>query len=676
MKTAQRSALNLLALTPRQRRLISYLMREGSMDTDDLAQALDEEPTEIQEVLAELKAMGHIHLSVHGQVELALGKTRRRMLPARLWPALFTTGRLYSSQEIMTLRTVVPILQFARARLGEYTDHGPGHVLRVKSFATQLGYVMGLTSIEQHLLRAAALFHDVGNVVERARHHMISQETVEKLAATGQIPFSMTEATLIGLLCRWHRKEYEPDRCDQLHGEQIRTGLLASILRVADALDSDYRRFDYADKFIDVINFFFPHEMIFWTGLGEIGGIRICCTPQTGQKFQVTLQLFLQAQAQATTNLHIQALHKDVNDTPLAWSVQIIPVAATGPAIVPTNSESASVALLVCPFEPHSLIMTALSRNQLIAAGYIVELLIYPDTHEASTWLWHEALADFDPALFARLIVIGDRPDPAITPQLPAMLARWQATGTCVSLLNRHEANWMRLPALLQHGVEAILGGDWAYFWGDAADVDDLAWGRIAALCTRDPTQSTVGLTPEEETVTQGLLNVVYTAEQQAAEDWVDWRALANPILDRIAANDRAYFAAQATDFVGTYTTFAVPGVVEGNVIQFKLERAEFTAAYYWALEYAIEQQGRTMQRGICFNCPYALVFWSSGDTVELLAINHWREEEATPIRLLYPIDLGPPPEGNENALRVRLPVAQAATVIRSLLDACNQSRD
>ncbi|MCX6045745.1 MAG: HD domain-containing protein [Chloroflexi bacterium] len=676
MKTAQPSALNLLALSPRQRRIISYLMREGSMDRDDLAQAVAGEQTEVQAVLAELQAMGHIHLSAHGRVELALGKTRRRRLPARLWPALFTTGRLYSSQEIMTLRTVVPILQFARARLGEYTDHGPGHVLRVKSFATQLGYVLGLTNTEQHLLRTAALFHDVGNVVERARHHMISQETVEKLAATGQIPFSMNEAALIGLLCRWHRKEYEPARADTLHGEQIRTGLLASILRVADALDSDYRRFDYTDKFIDVINFFFPHEMIFWTGLGEISGIRIYCTPQLGQEFQVTLQLFLQAEAQATTNLHIQALHKDVNETPLEWSVQIIPVVATGQATAPPHSERAPTALLVCPFEPHSLVMTALSRNQLLAAGYTVELLIYPDTHEATAWLWQEALSDYDPTLFARLIVIGDRPDPAITPQLSTMLVRWQATGVHVSLLNRHEANWARLPTLLQHGVSAILGGDWAYFWGDAANGHDLAWGRIAALCTRDPTQSTVGLTPEEESVTQGLLNVVYGAQRQAAEDLAGWLALATPILDRIAANDRAYFAAQATDFVVAYTAFAVPGRIEGNVIHFELDVAEFTAAYYWALESAIEQQGRTMQRGICFNRPYALVAWPSGDMVELLAINHWREEEATPIRLLYPIDLGPPPEGNENALRVRLPVTQATTVIRGLIDACNQSQE
>ncbi|MCX6049096.1 MAG: HD domain-containing protein [Chloroflexi bacterium] len=247
--TGQRkSRFNLLTLPQQQRRVLVYLMREGSTNGATLADALAQAPATLQATLTELTALGAITLTADGHVAVQWGRTRRRALPARLWPALQTASRLYSAQEIVTLRTVVPILQFARARLGEFTDHGPGHVLRVKLFATQLGHISALTATEQHLLRAAALFHDVGNVVERERHHLISQETVEKLAANGQIPFSLSEAALVGLLCRWHRKAYDPTRCDDYHGEIVRTGLLASILRVADALDSDYRRFDYHDK--------------------------------------------------------------------------------------------------------------------------------------------------------------------------------------------------------------------------------------------------------------------------------------------------------------------------------------------------------------------------------------------------------------------------------------------
>jgi hypothetical protein len=66
-------------------------------------------------------------------------------------------------------------------------------------------------------------------------------------------------------------------------------------------------------------------------------------------------------------------------------------------------------ALLVFPFEPHSLIMAALSRKQLLSAGFSVELLCYPDTIDGSAWLWGETLANMTPAEFRQLIVINDR---------------------------------------------------------------------------------------------------------------------------------------------------------------------------------------------------------------------------------------------------------------------------
>jgi len=90
-------------------------------------------------------------------------------------------------------------------------------------------------------------------------------------------------------------------------------------------------------------------------------------------------------------------------------------------------------------------------------------------------------------------------------------------------------------------------------------------------------------------------------------------------------------------------------------------------------MEAAIERQGLSPERGIRFRVPYAIATWRDADMVELLAINHWREEEAIPIRLLYPGDLGPPPAGNEGTVQARLPASQAERVFRALVDACNQ---
>jgi hypothetical protein len=277
------------------------------------------------------------------------------------------------------------------------------------------------------------------------------------------------------------------------------------------------------------------------------------------------------------------------------------------------------------------------------------------------------------PRGYDRLVAIGDRSDSAVTPQLLRTVKHWQEAGVLVSVLNRHEANWTRLPKLLQRGAEVVLGGDWSYFWGEPAGSQDLTWARIAALCTRDPTQSTVGLTAEEGAVTAGLLRTVYDAARQPASDTTGWAALVKPILDCIEADDRAFFSDQSAGFASSYAPEVKPTRVEGHVLLFEGAPSQLPQSNYWVLEAAIERQGRSPERGIRFRVPYAITSWRDGDMVELLAINHWREEEAIPIRFLYPSDLGPPPAGNEGTVQARLPASQAEGVIQALLDACNQ---
>lgn len=662
---------HLLALKPLERRLVTQLTRYGPADVHSLATALNEAVTTLEPLLRLLIDQGQLVEEEDGRLAVRLGRTRRRTLPARLWPALTASNRLYSTQEIVTLRTVVPILQFARAKLSEFADHGPGHVFRVKSFATQLGYLVGLTPTEQHLLRAGALFHDVGNIIDRARHHVISQETVERLTAQGELPFSQREAALVGLLCRWHRKEYDPQRHDEWADQVIRTGLLASLLRVADAMDIDQRRVDYSAQFMRILHFFYPEELPYWHSLSEILGVRI------QGRGQVTLQVL--TQGVIAENMQVTMLEKDLAQTPLPWSVQVVPVSM--PPVPQPTTDNPGRTLLICPFEPHSLVMAALSRHHLQAAGYQVELLCYPDTPTASAWLWREALAAYTPAAFTRLVIIGDRPDATVTESMLTMIRGWQSRGVRVSLLNRHEANWGRLPQLLAAGVEVTVGGDWAYFWGDAITPQALRWARVAALCTRDPTQSTVGLSDAEQILTQGVLNMVYAALRTPPAAETDWSGAASAILDRIAGDEntfdgvpqQAWFAEQAATFAAAYANPPTTVQVQGKVLVVDIGTAS-PAAAYWLLEAAIERQGRTLDRGLCFRTPYAIASWPDGDAVELLAINHWREEAAVPIRLLYPAADSPLPEGNESTLRLRLPPTQAEAMLATLLAACNQT--
>lgn len=657
--------LDLLDLPDLQRKLVLYLVRNGPTEGTALAQVNGLEPGQVDRALEVLAETGYVRRLADGRIDAVAGRARRRAtLPARLWHTLLATDRCYSEQDVATLRTAIPILQLARARLAEFADHGSGHALRVKSFAVQLGYVVGLGELEQGLLRAAALFHDVGNIMDREEHHVISQETVLRLTADGALPFTPQEAEIVGLLCRWHRREYDPGRKDELNGRVIRTGLLASVLRVADAMDIDHRRSDYTGRWSRVIRFFFPEKDPYWTSLEEILGVRICRGPA------VQLQVFTRREVRE--NIQVDMLRRDLAGTPLQWTTRQIAVRDRGrPEHEPKRVSGC--ALIAFPLEPHSVVMAALSRKNLAADGNDSELLCYPDTAGGPGWLWSQVLPAMAPEGYHRLIVIGDRSDPAVTSELMRTIRHWREAGVAITVLNRHEASWAQLPALLQQGVEVVLGGDWAYFWGEPAGLRDLAWGRIAALCTRDPTQSTVGLTDGEEAVMQGLLKTVYDAAGQPASDTDEWEALVRPIIDRIAVDDRAFFSDQAPGFAASYAAEMPSGRVEGRVLCFESAPLRVPQSCYWALEAAIERQGWSPERWIRFKVPYAIATWRDADMVELLAINHWREEEAIPIRLLYPRHLGPSPAGNEGTVQVRLPPTQAEGVVRALLEACNR---
>lgn len=661
------SVLDLIALPPDERAIFIEIARNGPLDADALGAATGTSRRAVDAALAHLAREGRIRILGDGRVDVQMGRVAKHTtLPAEMWPALLSPHRLYTQDEIATLKTALPMLQFVRANMSIFADHGPNHALRVKAFVTQLSYVVGLTETERHLARAAALFHDVGNVVERERHHIISESAVEKLASSGELPFEPDEAHLVSLLCRWHRKEYEPERVDWWHDEMIRTGLTASVLRVADAMDIDSRRSDYDEKFRHALEFFFPQQRQYFTSLEEVLGVRVHCKP--------AVNLEVMTRGVVADNMQIRALEVELTNTPLDWTIREIPVMeGDGEAIA--LADKGGRAMVVFPFDAHSLVMAALSCKQLERAGCEVELVCYPDTAGGSTWLWGDLLKNLPLQSRRRLIVIGDRPARGVTELLENTLPRWQEQGAQVSMLNRHEANWSRIPALLERGVEVILGTDWAYFWGETPARKDIEWARIAALCARDPTMAAIPISPEDQAIMRGLLYSVISAlthaVRESASDTEAWTARAETIIGRIAADDREYFAGLESAFVEEYATPRAHGEVRGRVLVFDQPPGATPQAFYWMMEAAIEEQGLMPGRSTHFRVPYAIATWQSDGLIELLALSHWREEEATPIRLLYP-DLAPTPEGTENSLHVRLTPDDAEWVVERLIAECN----
>ena len=654
-----------------ERDIVLHLTRDGPSTLSTLARRTGLRSSDIRRKLILLEDIGRIRVLPDGKYEAALGRVGSRTeLPVHFWRALCASGRQYSERDIITLRTAIPILQFARSRLVEYADHGPNHALRVKSYASQLALVMALSELEQEILRFGCLFHDVGNAVDRQQHNVISQKTVEKLAQSGELPFEKEEAEAIGLLCRWHRNEYDPGRCSVVHGLKVRIGLLASILRVADAMDIDLRRSDYTEQFARVLRMFYPDRLPYWTSLEEILGVRILCSPK------LRLQVFTRGAVR--DNIQIAMLRGDLANTPLDWSIEEIAVPEKSSNLQGRWPKAGMTVdrpvLLAFAFEPHSLIMAALSRTQLRLAGCNVELLCFPDVSGYAEKLWQSIASALDPREYSRLIVIGDRPEPTVGPLVLKILGSWRAESTAVTLLNRHESYWRRFPALLKHGVEMILGGDWAYFWGKQVSQRELWWAHIAALCTRDPTKSTFGTGEEETRVSQGLIKSVHQLALKKIGAPEDLTRRASRLLNRIQADDRQYFCRRAAGFEQSFSDLLENEKIEGKVLCCEFPPGSPSCTCYWAMETAIERSRRAPIRGISFNKPYCVSTQRAGRSVELLAINHWRDEEVVPIRLLYPNHLGPVPTGNESMVQVSLPAARADRVVRTLIEACNHA--
>jgi exopolyphosphatase/guanosine-5'-triphosphate,3'-diphosphate pyrophosphatase len=105
----------------------------------------------------------------------------------------------------------------------------------------QLRALHGLGAADRRILHAAALLHDIGQFVSFKGHHKHSQYLISHT----ELPnFSDHEMQLVANVARYHRKAHPADRHPGFTAlderERIRVTRLASLLRIADALDREH----------------------------------------------------------------------------------------------------------------------------------------------------------------------------------------------------------------------------------------------------------------------------------------------------------------------------------------------------------------------------------------------------------------------------------------------------
>jgi DNA-binding Lrp family transcriptional regulator len=109
------SLIDLINLPEEQSQIVRYLIEHGTESADTLAKQFSLSPSELSSLLDELIVAGYLSYKLEGLVYADMGKRLFRGLSDGLWIAVFVGGRSYSKQEISIFRTVIPMLQFARA---------------------------------------------------------------------------------------------------------------------------------------------------------------------------------------------------------------------------------------------------------------------------------------------------------------------------------------------------------------------------------------------------------------------------------------------------------------------------------------------------------------------------------------------------------------------------------
>ena len=116
------------------------------------------------------------------------------------------------------------------------------HVARLSlSLFDQLRGIHGLGAVDRKILLGAALLHDIGQIISYRRHHKHSLYLIYNSDLPG---VASDETSMVALVARYHRRAEPSDEHEfwnELDSDrQDRVRKLASILRIADALDREH----------------------------------------------------------------------------------------------------------------------------------------------------------------------------------------------------------------------------------------------------------------------------------------------------------------------------------------------------------------------------------------------------------------------------------------------------
>lgn len=433
------------------------------------------------------------------------------------------------TKEVQVYMASLPYMAAAKdlANSLKMNDHGPLHAQRVHSITKQLCSLFPLTPHEQSLVLASALLHDIGMAKNREDHHSVSYSLVKEMAEKQNLPFDKEEAEIVATLCKWHRKEYDPHaHCAKTN---IRIGLLASILRIADGMDLDYRRSDEFEKKEPIINQFYNSQKAHHLSVLNILSLRFNIT-----RMEIRVEVFLNQFEHAS--LQLGRLIEEMIHTPIFWPIQIIPVHDNVVGNVFNNDDKTKKAIIFSYCNPHGAISAAISKRQLEALGFETQVVFdYEHTGYAPKF-WGKYFLDweFDDI---DLVVILDLHllKEEFVPVLEKIKRNSHCHWTCASVL---ELSNTEIKKMISAGINILLGDERALFAGNSIDNTSFFWMKVAGLCNFDDhvlSSSSIG--KEEYKISRGLRHAIWELVDKKKPE-----AEYIKLIDKITNNEKEYF--------------------------------------------------------------------------------------------------------------------------------------
>lgn len=528
------------------------------------------------------------------------------------------------TKEVKVYMASLPYMAAAKdlANSLQMNDHGPLHAQRVHSITKRLCSLFSLTEHEQSLVLASALLHDIGMAQDRENHHNASYVLVKKLAQDQILPFNEEEAEIVATLCKWHRKEYDPHvYCSKTN---IRLGLLASILRLADGMDLDYRRSDDFDQKEAIINLFHKSQKPHHLSVLNILALRFYIS-----RMEIRVEVFLNKFEHAS--LQLGMLVDEMIHTPISWPIQIIPIHDYVFDNIINKDDLTKNAIIFSYCNPHGAISAAISKRQLESLGFKAQVIFDSEHTGYAPKFWDKFFVNWD-FKDIDLVVILDLH--LSTEQVVPVLEKIKANSHChwiyASVL---EISNLEIKQLVSAGICILLGDERALFIGNSINDSSFFWMKVAGLCNFDDyilSASTIG--KEEYNISRGIRFALWELINNGSSE----SEYLN-IIDKIITNDKQFFTDREPLWEIVINEKLPEFTRYGKVLL--LKKADIAGRFIYDIaERLIEIQGLLRYEKNEFATPYVIYRRESSKGVVILFFSSYSNPNmAFPVKYFVP---------------------------------------